>query len=57
MPLVRLDAAAVSQAIVNLLDNAAKYSGASRHIAVRLAAADGQVTFEVEDHGLRHSRR
>ncbi len=51
-PAVRFDAAALSQAVVNLLDNAAKYSGESREIVVRLQAADGYVTFEVEDHGV-----
>jgi len=51
-PAVRFDAAALSQAVVNLLDNAAKYSGESREIVVRLQAADGCVTFEVEDHGV-----
>lgn len=49
---VRFDAAALSQAVVNLLDNAVKYSGSSRTIATRLTSADGQVTFEVEDHGV-----
>ena len=34
---------AVSQAVVNLLDNAAKYSGQSRKIAVRLESADDHV--------------
>jgi len=51
-PSVRFDAAALSQAVINLLDNAVKYSGAAREIAVRLSAADGHVTFEVEDHGV-----
>ena len=51
-PAVRFDAAALSQAVVNLLDNAAKYSGESREIVVRLQAAAGQVTVEVEDHGV-----
>jgi signal transduction histidine kinase len=51
-PAVRFDAAALSQAVVNLLDNAVKYSGDSREIAVRLAARNGSVTFEVEDHGI-----
>jgi len=37
---------------VNLLDNAVKYSGENREIAVRLGAENGCVTFEVEDHGL-----
>lgn len=52
MPPVLLDPAAVSQAVVNLLDNAAKYSGTSRQIAVRLGATNGHVTFEVQDHGV-----
>ncbi|HEX5071385.1 MAG TPA: ATP-binding protein [Vicinamibacterales bacterium] len=52
LPAVRFDAAALSQAVVNLLDNAVKFSGASRNIALRLAAADGRVTFEVEDAGV-----
>jgi signal transduction histidine kinase len=51
-PPVRFDAAALSQAVVNLLDNAVKYSGQSRDIAVRLGVRDGSVIFEVEDHGV-----
>ncbi len=51
-PSVRFDAAALSQAVTNLLDNAMKYSGLSRDIAVRLEARNGSVTFEVEDHGV-----
>ena len=51
-PAVRFDAAALSQAVLNLLDNAVKYSGQSRDIAVRLSAENGSVTFEVEDHGI-----
>jgi signal transduction histidine kinase len=51
-PPVRFDAGALSQAVVNLLDNAVKYSGESREIAVRLGSENGCVTFEVEDHGL-----
>ena len=51
-PTVRFDLAALSQALVNLLDNAVKYSGQSRAIDVRLEARNGSVTFEVEDHGV-----
>ena len=51
-PLVRFDAAALSQAVVNLLDNAVKYSGESRDIVIRMAAQNGNVTLEVEDHGI-----
>jgi two-component system phosphate regulon sensor histidine kinase PhoR len=52
VPPVRFDSGALSQAVVNLLDNAVKYSGDSREIAVRLGAENGCVAFEVEDHGL-----
>jgi signal transduction histidine kinase len=50
-PAVRFDAGALSQAIVNLLENAVKYSGESREIAVRLEADDTQVVVAVADHG------
>jgi signal transduction histidine kinase len=52
LPPVSFDADAVSQALVNLLDNAAKYSGESRSIAVRSYAANGCAVLEVEDHGI-----
>ena len=51
-PAVRFDPAAVSQAVINLLDNAAKYSGTSQEIAVRLHAHNGHVAIEIEDHGI-----
>ena len=51
-PPVCFDPVAVSQALVNLLDNAAKYSGSSREIAVRLEALGDHVAVEVEDHGI-----
>src|SRR5262249_44412908 len=51
-PAVRFDAAAVSQAVINLLDNAARYSADAREITVRLHAQDRSVTLEVEDHGV-----
>lgn len=52
LPSVRFDADAVVQALVNLVDNAIKYSGESRFVAVRVQARDGQVALEVEDHGI-----
>ncbi len=52
LPPMRLDPAAVSQAVVNLLDNAVKYSGDSTFVGVRLWASDGQVILEVEDRGI-----
>ena len=52
MPTVRFDEAAVAQALVNLVDNAVKYSGDSREIAVRLRSGEQQVVIEVEDRGV-----
>ncbi len=52
LPSVRFDPDAVSQAVVNLLDNAVKYSGDSKFVGVRLASADGKVFLEVEDRGV-----
>ena len=52
LPPVRLDSSAVSQAVVNLLDNAVKYSGNSKEIVVRLAFENRQVIFEVIDRGI-----
>jgi signal transduction histidine kinase len=51
-PLVRFDGAAISQALVNLLDNAVKYSGNAREIDVRVNVGAGRVAVEVEDHGI-----
>jgi signal transduction histidine kinase len=52
LPSVRFDEDAVSQALVNLLDNAAKYSGESKSIAVRTYASNGCAVLEVEDQGI-----
>jgi signal transduction histidine kinase len=52
VPAVTFDADAVAQAVVNLLDNAAKYSGDSKFVGVRLLAEDSTVVFEVADRGI-----
>jgi two-component system phosphate regulon sensor histidine kinase PhoR len=52
LPDVRFDSDAVSQAVVNLLENAVKYSGESRFIGIRLRADAGNAIFEVEDRGI-----
>lgn len=51
-PLVRADPAAIEQALVNLLDNAVKYSGDARHVTVRLASRGGNAVIEVIDRGI-----
>jgi signal transduction histidine kinase len=50
-PLVRFDAAAVSQALVNLLDNAAKYSATGHVVAVRVEIRENTLAVVVQDHG------
>jgi signal transduction histidine kinase len=50
-PLVRADRAALSCALWNLLDNAAKYSGESSPIEVDVGRADSRAAIRVRDHG------
>lgn len=52
LPAVAFDPDAVAQAVVNLLDNAAKYSGESKFVGVALHSEDSAVVFEVEDRGI-----
>jgi len=52
LPLVRADSTAINQAVSNLLENAIRYSGEARHVAVRVSSREGTVTVEVEDHGV-----
>lgn len=52
LPRVAVDADAMTQALVNLLDNAVKYSGAARDITLRLDILDEWVTIAVTDHGV-----
>lgn len=48
----RIDPDAISETLLNLLDNATKYSGDSRQIGVSMAATESAVTISVEDHGV-----
>jgi signal transduction histidine kinase len=43
--------------VLNLLDNAVKYSGDSRHVAVRLQRENGCLRLEVEDRGIGIGRK
>lgn len=51
-PVVYADPMAIEQALVNLLDNAVKYSGDSRAIEVRVGQTPGEGTVDVVDHGV-----
>ena len=52
LPAVRADADALATALVNLLDNAYKYSPPGKRIALRVSRAGGEVRFAVEDQGI-----
>jgi len=52
LPPVVMDSNAIAQALINLLDNAVKYSGESKEVSVRLGQEDGFVTIAVSDRGI-----
>ncbi|HYS78099.1 MAG TPA: HAMP domain-containing sensor histidine kinase [Candidatus Dormibacteraeota bacterium] len=52
LPQAELDPDAIGQALHNLLDNAVKYSGDSKEIAVRLAREGDEAVLSVRDHGI-----
>jgi signal transduction histidine kinase len=56
LPPAVIDANALSQAFMNLLDNAVKYSGDSKEITVSLGKKDEYITISVSDHGIGISR-
>ena len=51
------DSDALVTALLNLLDNAWKYSGDEKRIVLRTSAHNGSVSFAVEDHGVGLSPR
>jgi signal transduction histidine kinase len=52
LPLVLADRERFTVALGNLLDNALKYTGAEKQIALRVRGSNGSVKFEVEDNGI-----
>lgn len=52
LPPVPADRDAIEQAVLNLLNNAIKYSGESRDVALRLFRDGGQAVIQVIDHGI-----
>jgi two-component system phosphate regulon sensor histidine kinase PhoR len=49
---VQADAESVSEALINLIDNAVKYSKDEKEITVRTGLSDGSVSLEVGDKGI-----
>jgi len=52
LPNVLIDTTAVSEALINLLDNAIKYSNGSKEIELRVGSDMNEVFIEVKDYGL-----
>lgn len=52
LPLLQLDFVLIEQVLVNLIENAAKYSPPLSAITLRAFRAGGQVVIEVEDEGI-----
>ncbi len=57
LPAVFGDRDALTTVVLNLLDNAHKYTEDEKHITLRAYAADGHVCVEVQDNGIGLSRR
>lgn len=57
LPAVQVDREAYSLCLLNLLDNAVKYSGDSRKVAVSLFRENGSAALGVEDHGIGIHRK
>ncbi|TMC72231.1 MAG: DUF4118 domain-containing protein, partial [Chloroflexi bacterium] len=51
LPPVELDYVEIQQVLSNLVENAAKFSPAGSEIGISVAREDGDVRFEVRDHG------
>jgi two-component system phosphate regulon sensor histidine kinase PhoR len=52
LPLIKADEEAVSEALLNILDNAMKYSATEKSIRVATGTTNESVFVEVEDHGI-----
>lgn len=57
LPLIQTDKEAITDALVNLVDNAIKYSAESKEIVIRTGKSDNYVFVEVEDHGIGISEK
>jgi signal transduction histidine kinase len=57
LPPVQVDREAIARALVNLVNNALKYSADEKFLGVKLYRANGSVKLEVIDHGIGITRR
>jgi len=52
IPIIKIDEEAISEAIVNLVDNAVKYSNTSKEIIIRTGMENNNAYVQVEDKGI-----
>jgi len=52
LPQVRVDREAIARSLLNLVNNAVKYSSTEKYLGVRLYRTNGNVNLEVADHGI-----
>ena len=57
LPPVRVDREAIARALVNLVNNALKYSADEKFLGVKLYRENGVLKLEVADHGIGIARR
>src|SRR5262245_8639182 len=57
IPIMNVDREAIARALVNLVNNALKYSGAEKFLGIKLYRANGVLKLEVVDHGIGIARR
>ncbi len=52
IPEIRIDEESIAESLINILENAVKYSQEDKRIRVRTGREDGFVFIDVEDHGI-----
>jgi two-component system, OmpR family, phosphate regulon sensor histidine kinase PhoR len=52
LPAVCADREAIAEALINVFDNAVKYSPGDKYIRVKTGTRDGMIYVELEDHGM-----
>ncbi len=52
LPQLRVDREAIARSLLNLVNNAVKYSAADKYLGVHLYRCNGDVNLEVVDHGI-----
>ena len=52
LPSIQADREAIAEALINILDNAIKYSAADKYVRIKIGQTKTMITVEVEDHGI-----